>query len=127
MIKEGQGLHPVAEPGTPEGAGTPPAGEEGARSRAGAFQPLRPLAGRRGRLTIFLGAAPGVGKTHAMLKSALDHARVLPHLLRRSLGDLGPVVEHRDPLGHAHHDAHVVLDQEDREAALVAQLLHEPG
>src|SRR5262245_61931177 len=33
--------------------------------------PRRPLAGARGRLTIFLGAAPGVGKTHAMLKSGL--------------------------------------------------------
>src|SRR5262245_21326284 len=33
--------------------------------------PGRPLAGLRGRLTVFLGAAPGVGKTHAMLKSAL--------------------------------------------------------
>ncbi len=45
---------------------------EGARPRTGSgYQPLRPLAGRRGRLTIFLGAAPGVGKTHAMLKSAV--------------------------------------------------------
>jgi two-component system, OmpR family, sensor histidine kinase KdpD len=71
MIKEGQGP-PVEQPGAERGAGAPPPAEAGARPPpAGAFQPLRPLAGRRGRLTIFLGAAPGVGKTQAMLKSAL--------------------------------------------------------
>src|SRR3982751_2371904 len=41
-----------------------------ARVRASVV-PGRPLAGARGRLTIFLGAAPGVGKTHAMLKGGL--------------------------------------------------------
>ena len=40
------------------------------RSRA-SLTPGRALAGARGRLTVFLGAAPGIGKTHAMLKSAL--------------------------------------------------------
>ena len=52
-------------------------------------------------------------------------------LLRTSagsaLGDLLAVVEHRDVLGDAHHDLHVVLDQHDRHAALVAQLAHEGG
>jgi two-component system, OmpR family, sensor histidine kinase KdpD len=70
MIKEEQALYP-GEPRPAEGA-RPPAAPDGARPHAGSFQPLRPLAGRRGRLTIFLGAAPGVGKTHAMLKSALS-------------------------------------------------------
>ena len=45
----------------------------------------------------------------------LDHARVLLHLLRRALGDLLAVVEHRDPVGDPHHDAHVVLDQQHRQ------------
>jgi two-component system sensor histidine kinase KdpD len=49
------------------GAASPP---DAARVRASAA-PGRPLAGARGRLTIFLGAAPGVGKTHAMLKGGL--------------------------------------------------------
>src|SRR4051794_7151948 len=55
----------------------------------------------------------------------LDDALVLAHFLRQPLGDLLAVVEHGDPLGHAHHDLHVVLDQKDRESALVAELLHE--
>ena len=41
---------------------------------------------------------------------------------RRALGDLLAVVEHRDPVGDAHDDLHVVLDQQDRQAELVAQL-----
>src|SRR5206468_10024703 len=48
--------------------GLPPS--QDARPRA-SLTPGRPLAGSRGRLTVFLGAAPGVGKTQAMLKSAL--------------------------------------------------------
>ncbi len=37
--------------------------------------PSTPPAGRRGRLKIFLGSAPGVGKTQAMLQSAARRAR----------------------------------------------------
>ena len=44
-----------------------------------------------------------------------------------ALGDLLAVVEHRDLLGDAHDDLHVVLDEQDRQAALVAQLAHELG
>ena len=57
----------------------------------------------------------------------LDHARVGPDLGRWPLRDLLAVVEHRDPLGDAHHDLHVVLDQQDRELELVAHLAHEVG
>src|SRR5687767_7614122 len=35
---------------------------------------LVPEPPRRGRLTVFFGAAPGVGKTHAMLESAGEEA-----------------------------------------------------
>ena len=42
-----------------------------------------------------------------------------------ALGDLLAVVEHGDALGDAHDDLHVVLDEQDREAALLAQLAHE--
>ena len=41
--------------------------------------------------------------------------------LRRALGDLLAVVEHGDAVGDAHDDAHVVLDQQHRQPALVAQ------
>ena len=40
---------------------------------------------------------------------------LLPHLLRRALGDLLAVVEHGDLLRDAHDDLHVVLDEQDRE------------
>ena len=55
----------------------------------------------------------------------LDDARVGAHLGGLALGDLLAVVEHGDVLGDAHDDLHVVLDQHDRDAALVAQLVHE--
>src|SRR5919202_683901 len=42
----------------------------------------------------------------------LDHTRVVLDLLRRSLGDLFAVVEHGDAVRDAHHDLHVMLDQE---------------
>src|SRR3954451_16013695 len=54
----------------------------------------------------------------------LDDALVLAHLLRQTLGDLLAVIEDRDALGYAHHDLHVVLDEEARDPALVAELLH---
>ena len=47
------------------------------------------------------------------------------HLGGRALGDLLAVVEHGDVLGDPHDELHVVLDEEDREAALVAQAAHE--
>ena len=43
----------------------------------------------------------------------------------RALGDLLAVVEHRDVVGDVHDDLHVVLDEQDRDAALGAQRLHE--
>ena len=57
----------------------------------------------------------------------LDHAVVRPDLVRLALGDLLAVVEHPDVLGHAHDDLHVVLDQEDRQVLLLAELVHELG
>ena len=40
--------------------------------------------------------------------------------LGRAVGDLGAVVEHHDVVGDLHHHRHVVLDQQDRGAVLVA-------
>ena len=45
----------------------------------------------------------------------LDHARVALDVRGRALGDLLAVVEHGDAVGHLHHHAHVVLDEEDGE------------
>ncbi len=72
MNREGQGLESREEPAVaPAADGPSPGGTDLPGPRPGASKPMRPLIGRRGRLTIFLGTAPGVGKTHAMLKSAL--------------------------------------------------------
>ena len=40
-----------------------------------------------------------------------DDVRVGSHFGGRSFGNLRTVVEHRDPIGNAHHDVHVMLDQ----------------
>ena len=37
-----------------------------------------------------------------------------------AVGDLAAVVEHDDVVGDAHHDAHIVLDQQDADLLLVA-------
>lgn len=72
MNREGQGQESLEVPPVADAAeGPSPTGANWPRPGPGATQPLRPLVGRRGRLTIFLGTAPGVGKTHAMLKNAL--------------------------------------------------------
>ena len=67
------------------------------------------------------------GRAVLLAEVGLDHARVVAHRRRVALGDLLAVVEHRDLLGDAHHDLHVVLDEQDGEAPLVAQALHERG
>src|ERR1700754_1835663 len=43
-----------------------------------------------------------------------DDLRVVPHLGRRPFGDLLAELEHHDPVGDAHDQAHVVLDQQHR-------------
>src|SRR5262252_9893409 len=43
----------------------------------------------------------------------LDHVGVFLDLRRRPLGDLAAEVEHDDPVRDLHHQAHVVLDEEN--------------
>src|SRR5204862_62122 len=45
----------------------------------------------------------------------------------RALGDDLAVVEHGDPITDAHHDPHVVLDEQDRQALFGTQLADEVG
>ena len=45
----------------------------------------------------------------------------------RALGDLLAVVEHRDPVADAHHDPHVVLDQQDRDPEVAADPADQVG
>ena len=51
-----------------------------------------------------------------------DHGRVALHLGRRAFGDLAAAVEHHDLVGDVHHHAHVVLDQDDGDAALLVHV-----
>src|SRR5689334_23231285 len=41
-----------------------------------------------------------------------DHSRVVPHLGGRPLSDLLAELQHHDPVGHTHDQAHVVLDEQ---------------
>jgi len=50
----------------------------------------------------------------------LDHLRITLHLFRRSHRDRFAVIENGDSLANAHHQLHVVLDQPDAHAELVA-------
>ena len=52
---------------------------------------------------------------------------IRPDLSRRALGDDLAVVEDRDPVADAHDDAHVVLDEQDGQAQLGAELADEIG
>src|SRR5260370_14435067 len=52
----------------------------------------------------------------------LDHERVRLHLGGRSLRNLLPEIEHDDPAGDVHHDAHVVLDEDHRRPPLVVDV-----
>src|SRR3974390_1840094 len=54
----------------------------------------------------------------------LDHCRIIPNDLRRSLGDDSAVVQDDDAIRDAHHHRHVVLDKQDGDAT-VADLADE--
>src|SRR5581483_3599130 len=61
----------------------------------------------------------------AAAEVGLDHALVALDRGGRALGDLLAVIQHSDHVGHAHNHFHVVLDEEDGEAQLAAQLVDE--
>src|SRR5947208_2384663 len=69
---------------------------------------LGPLAGSSRRtFQMFCDVAAEIG---------LDDLRILLHVGRRSLGDFLAVVEHEHAVAHAHHELHVMLDQQNRRA-----------
>ena len=51
-----------------------------------------------------------------------DHRGVIGHDRRWPVGDFATEVEHRDPLAYAHHQAHVVVDQQHGQTDLVELL-----
>ena len=56
-----------------------------------------------------------------------DHRRIALHLGRRALGDLDAEVEDQHAVGDVHHETHVVLDEEDGDPQLLADVEDEPG
>src|SRR5262245_41418270 len=54
-----------------------------------------------------------------------DDVGVALDLGRAALGDLPPEVEHDHAIGHLHDQAHVVLDQQHRGAAVIPDLAHQ--
>ena len=77
--------------------------------RERAYRQQRRIAGGKRALPPALGltACPEVGLTHRGRRR---------DFVRRPLADLGAGVEHDDAARHAHHQFHVMLDQNDREA-----------
>src|SRR5882724_2178220 len=57
----------------------------------------------------------------------VDHRRVVPHLVRRPVGDLAPVVQRHHVPGDVHHHAHVVLDEGHGGPELVVHPENEPA
>ena len=57
----------------------------------------------------------------------LDHRRIGANLLGRPFGDDAAEVQDVESLGEGHHEFHVVLDQQDRHAHLVADLANQLG
>src|SRR5688500_3986566 len=54
-----------------------------------------------------------------------DHILVMLDRLRPPVGNADPVVEHHDAVAQIHHHAHVVLDERDRGAEMLAHVEHE--
>ena len=100
----------------------------GRRRRRGAAicHQAAPVGGAAGSRRRRLGGAAPRPKRPAA-EVGLDHPRVALDLARRALGDLQPVVEDGDPLRDAHHDPHLVLDEQDGDAQLAAQAPDELG
>src|SRR4029450_85310 len=57
----------------------------------------------------------------------VDHRLVVPHVVRRPVGDLAPVVQGHHVGGDVHHHAHVVLDEGDGGPELVVHAEDEPA
>src|SRR5713101_2905625 len=70
---------------------------------------------------------PSIVPSMAQAEIGVDHRLVGLHLGRRAVGDLDAVVEHQHARGQIHHHAHVVLDQRNRGAVVVAAVEDEAG
>src|SRR5713226_1819439 len=65
---------------------------------------------------------PSIAPSMAQAEIGVDHRLVGLHLVGRAVGDLDAVVEHQHAIGQIHHHPHVVLDQRNRGAVVVADV-----
>src|SRR6266849_10774723 len=70
---------------------------------------------------------PSIGCALGVSEICLDDLGVRTDIVRRSLGDLLPHVEHGHPVRDVHHDPHVVLDQDDGRAPFLVDVEDEAG
>ena len=74
-----------------------------------------------------VGSVVGVGVVGLDAEVGGDHGRVGADLFGGADGDQPAEVEDDDLVAHAHHEVHVVLDDEDRHAPVVGQPADDPG
>src|SRR5258706_15937139 len=73
-----------------------------------------------------------VSRSHALCCGAasevsLDHTRITLDLGRRALGDLFTIIKHGDIFGDAHHNAHVMFNEQDGNPEFIAQTMDKGG
>src|SRR5262245_4731793 len=61
-------------------------------------------------------------RSFARPQVGLDHQRIALHLRGETLGDLAAELHRHHPIGDAHHERHVMLDEQHGEIELVADL-----
>src|ERR1700722_16859389 len=106
-------------PLAPSNAVTPPSSTAKlmpCRTFVSPYPACRPLASSSAGMSLVLLRVAEVGA---------DHLRLGPHLVRRPVGDFKTKLQRHDFVGHAHHQIHVMLDQQDAEIELLAHPPHE--
>src|SRR6267154_5819132 len=81
---------------------------------------------RAPRLTTRFGRG-GLGRIGIGAEIDLDDPGIVRHLARQAIGNLLAVVQHHHAIDHAHQYAHDVLDPDDGDAKLVANLAQHVG
>ena len=111
-------------PLAPSSAVTPPSSTTKSMPCSTASAPYAACSDRRPQ------AAPACC-TPRLAEIGADHLRLVAHLLGRAVGDLQAELQRHHLVGDAHHQVHVMLDQQDAELELLAdapqqlrQLIH---
>ena len=89
-----------------------------------ALDPQRHLLQRADRAVVDREAVDLKHRRH-LAEIGQQHPRIVQHLAGRAFGDHLAGIEHDGAVAEAPHQPHVVLDQQDRQAALAAQCEHQ--